>query len=405
MIAGILRRVDRVTSRSAGRRLPALAAVAILLAMPAAARDGMVAPDVRDAKRVVAVGDVHGDHDRFTRLLLRTGVLDSKLEWSGGETVLVQTGDLLDRGPDSRRALELMMRLERDARKAGGHAITLLGNHEVMNLTGDLRYLHPEELAPYAAEESSTEHLRKLEEIEKFLAGPRPLLRSDYYQELLGDWLLIGLEKVFPPGWFRHRELFARDGRYGKWLLGRHALAKVDRSLFLHGGLSPRFGKVSFVELRKRFADDLAAYLDLVDELVELGVFHPALGINELRELIAVETASGKVDPGLAKLFARLRELDRGPVFAADGVIWYRGLAEVPERRLAPRVREILRAQDVDRIVVGHTRPIDHRIRARLGGAVVLIDTGMSREAFAGHAEALEIIEGGRRLWVRSLAR
>ena len=70
--------------------------------------------------RVVAVGDVHGDHEQFVTVLRDAGLVDARLDWVGGGTHLVQTGDRLDRGAESRKVMDLLMRLEKQAKKAGG---------------------------------------------------------------------------------------------------------------------------------------------------------------------------------------------------------------------------------------------------------------------------------------------
>lgn len=93
----------------------------------------------------MAVGDVHGDYDRFVGVLRQAGVVDGKERWSGGRTHLVQTGDIPDRGPDSRQVMELLMALSPQALQAGGRVHPLVGNHEVMNVMGDLRYVAPGE--------------------------------------------------------------------------------------------------------------------------------------------------------------------------------------------------------------------------------------------------------------------
>lgn len=100
-------------------------------------------------ERVVAVGDVHGDCDQLVSLLRSAELLDAQGNWSGGGTHLVQTGDLLDRGPDSRKAMDLLMKLEEQARSAGGRVHVLIGNHEAMNVYGDLRYVSPGEYAAF----------------------------------------------------------------------------------------------------------------------------------------------------------------------------------------------------------------------------------------------------------------
>jgi Calcineurin-like phosphoesterase len=103
---------------------------------------------------VIAIGDVHGDFDDFCMILKRVGLIDEKLHWAGGHATLVQTGDLLDRGLKERQALDLMMSLEEEAAKAGGQVVALLGNHEMMNLMGDLRYVTPELYASFSTPDS-----------------------------------------------------------------------------------------------------------------------------------------------------------------------------------------------------------------------------------------------------------
>ena len=98
---------------------------------------------------MVAFADVHGAYDELVALLRSQGLVDGSLRWSGADTQLVSLGDLLDRGPDSRRVLDLLMRLEGEARTAGGAVHVLLGNHEVMNIVGDLRYVSAGEYAAF----------------------------------------------------------------------------------------------------------------------------------------------------------------------------------------------------------------------------------------------------------------
>ena len=73
------------------------------------------------------------------------GLLDRSAHWAGGKDVLVQVGDILDRGVEARPVLDLLMRLEKEARPAGGRVIVLLGNHDVMNILGDLSAVQPAE--------------------------------------------------------------------------------------------------------------------------------------------------------------------------------------------------------------------------------------------------------------------
>lgn len=93
------------------------------------------------AARIVAIGDVHGDLAATQAALRLAGAVDDESRWIGGELVLVQTGDILDRGDDEQAIIDLFERLEVEAAAAGGRVVVLNGNHEFMNAAGDLRYV------------------------------------------------------------------------------------------------------------------------------------------------------------------------------------------------------------------------------------------------------------------------
>jgi len=100
--------------------------------------------------RLVAQGDIHGALDEFIINLQQAKLVDSKLNWIGGNNILVQMGDVIDRGLKSRESVEFLRRLQEEARKADGEVVRLLGNHELMLLQGDYRYANfenPQELA------------------------------------------------------------------------------------------------------------------------------------------------------------------------------------------------------------------------------------------------------------------
>ncbi|MDX1518381.1 MAG: metallophosphoesterase, partial [Woeseiaceae bacterium] len=113
--------------------------------------------------RVVAVADVHGALEPMVETLRNASVINAANRWIAGDTHLVVVGDLLDRGPDSRAVMDLLMALEREAGTAGGRVHVLIGNHEVMNLVGDLRYVSADEYAAFAGEETAAERQRGFE--------------------------------------------------------------------------------------------------------------------------------------------------------------------------------------------------------------------------------------------------
>jgi hypothetical protein len=345
---------------------------------------------------VVAIGDIHGDFPAFRQLLRAARLIDDDDRWSGGTTRLVQTGDVVDRGPESRRALELLMRLETEARASGGSVTVLLGNHEAMNLVGDVAFVHDGEFAAFAAEEDPRHRSRRRDEILSLVDRGSPLLRSQFYNELRAELRKETFDRAYPSGFFAHRLAFSPEGRIGKWLLARPVLHREGETLFVHGGLSRRFAAWSAEEVNLAVQESLSEWFDVVRGLEVLGVFDRDLGVERLFRLVQLEEAAGNLHPDLRSLFTRLRKLRSGLFLAEDGPLWYRGLATEPEHRLAHDVAATLRLQGVRRIVVGHTQPASGTIESRLGGRVLLIDTGMNQEAYGGCPSALFIDPNGR---------
>src|SRR5688572_33372586 len=97
------------------------------------------------AQRIVAIGDLHGDFEAWRAIAAASGLADSKGRWTGGNATLVQMGDIVDRGPDSLKIIHDLMKLQREAPKRGGRVIVVLGNHEAMMMTDDMRYVRSEE--------------------------------------------------------------------------------------------------------------------------------------------------------------------------------------------------------------------------------------------------------------------
>jgi hypothetical protein len=100
-------------------------------------------------KRVVAIGDLHGDLGGTRAALRAARAIDDKDQWIGGDLTVVQTGDILDRGDDELEIYQLLERVTADARKVGGAIVMLNGNHELMNAARDYRYVTPGAMADF----------------------------------------------------------------------------------------------------------------------------------------------------------------------------------------------------------------------------------------------------------------
>ena len=126
--------------------------------------------------KVVAVGDVHGDYDQYVKLLKANKLINKKLKWTGGEIHLVQLGDVTDRGPDSLKIIEHLMKLEKQEKRAGGKVHVLIGNHESMNIQTDLRYVHPGEYAALVTRRSKKNQAQYLDAVFRSMLSAQPEL-------------------------------------------------------------------------------------------------------------------------------------------------------------------------------------------------------------------------------------
>ena len=318
-------------------RITSLAAV-VALGQPAAAQataQATAQDTFSGVERIVAVGDVHGDYGQFVTVLRQAGVIDRRARWAGGRTHLVQTGDVVDRGPDSRKVMELLMALAPQALKAGGRVHALVGNHEVMNVLGDLRYVSPGEYEAFRGPNS-----RQLQERAWTVLSDSTRRKDSAYRT---QWFA-----EHPQGWVEQRLAFEGNGRYASWIRGNDAVVKIDDYLFLHGGIGP-------------------AYVDSTIAALNAGVR------RALRADSAPPAGNIAEDP--------------------EGPLWYRGLATGDEAQLSAHVDSVLKKFGVAHVVVGHTVTIG-TIFPRFGGRVIMIDVGLS--AAYGGPPACLIIEGGK---------
>jgi hypothetical protein len=327
----------------------ALAVIVASLAAPAAQQRGRPDAfpcDIQTPERVVAVGDIHGAFDKFVAILRAASLIDGRNRWIGKKAVLVQTGDVTDRGPDSRKAIDLLRKLEGDAQRAGGRVYALLGNHELSRVISDWRYVSQGERDAFRTPESEDLRDRALvvfsaEAERQARAAGRPFDASAYREQFM---------KELPLGSLEMRFAFEAKGEYGAWVRSRPAVARINGIVFLHGGLNETSA---------------------------------ALGCEGINAAVRKDLASLPVPPEqLPTLFS----------VSETGPLWYRGLANEPEATLAPRLDVILQAMGARAIVIGHTT-IPGKVTPRLGGRVIQIDTGMVNGEFypGGVASALEL--------------
>jgi hypothetical protein len=297
-------------------------------------------------ERIVAIGDLHGDYDSYIAVLRAAGIVDARGRWRAGETHLVQTGDIPDRGPDTRRIIAHLARLASEAERRGGRVHALIGNHEAMNVYGDLRYVHPGEFAAFAGKRSGAVRDRYFEQWLRALERGDPARHAALPADFRAQWDL-----AHPLGWVEHRRAWDPNvdpkGELSRWVLQAPVAVQLNGFVFLHGGLSSAYCGNS------------------LDSLTRMA--HAAL-----RE------ASPQ---------------DRGILTDPRGPLWYRGNAGVEPATPTATVDAILRTHGARHLVVGHT-PTLGVIWPRLDARIIQIDTGMGA-AYGRHLGWLEATAEG----------
>ena len=252
-----LRRAQRIPVTAGARAAPLRRIVAPLCAAaaPDSAGGQQAAPApypplrVTAPGRVVALGDVHGDIGQARRALSIAGVLGEggdavNPEWVGGDTVVVQVGDVLDRGDDEIAILILLQKLHKQAEKEGGAVYILNGNHEVLNVSGDFRYV-----TQGAFQESMRfgEHLVNLfgKAFEDAFGGAEDDPRKKQVKARVG---------LFSPG-----------GPLAQQLAMNSTVLIVNDTVFAHGGLMPRHVEFGLERLNNAVADWMRG-ADIADE-------------------------------------------------------------------------------------------------------------------------------------------
>lgn len=309
-------------------------------------------------KRLVIIGDVNGNDSCLARLLYGTGLIDEAGEWSGATSVLVQMGDVLNRGATSRRASDRLIRLRPQAEVQEGAVVWLLGNHEVMTALEHEAYVTSAEYMEFA----------QPEEVARFVDE-----RTDYLFGLLGpsdepkrvapvEGRLRAWEEAHAPGQEELRTAFSAQGIYGGHIRTLPMTVKLGPLLLVHGGLSLKWAQ------------------------------H---GLDALEEAARASWASAS---------GPYQSLDPSGVFRdPSGPLWHRAYCVSESEATAEELRRTLSKTDVARMIVGHTRTdtvpggvLGHPL-LRQEGRIVMTDVGIGEPGEPGCALIVE--EGQIDVW------
>ena len=150
-----------------------------------------------------AIGDIHADKSAAVETFQMANLCDNNETWIAENVIVVQTGDLTDRGPDGKETLELFRKWEIQAQEKNSQLIVLMGNHEAMNVQGDWRYVSREDVQSFGSIE-------------------------------------------------QRQKAFGKDGEWRNWILAHDVVTQIDGNIFLHAGISEAFSDISLEEINKR---------------------------------------------------------------------------------------------------------------------------------------------------------
>ena len=143
-----------------------------------------------DVEKIFSISDIEGNFAAMRKLLISNRVIDENYNWIFGNGHLVIAGDLFDRGLNVTEVLWLIYSLEEKAKEKGGYVHFILGNHELMNMNGNTKYVR-----------------------NKYIENAE-LLKEDY------------------------RNLFSTGTEFGRWLSTKNVIEKIGDNIFVHGGIS-----------------------------------------------------------------------------------------------------------------------------------------------------------------------
>lgn len=150
------------------------------------------AAETKNAEKLFVLSDIEGEFEGFRKLLIANHIIDEQYNWTFGKGHMVICGDLFDRGTEVTACLWLLYKLEQEAKAAGGYVHTILGNHDIMNLSGDLRYLQPKYIKTAA---------------------------------------IMGVD---------YMTLYDENSELGRWLRTKNTIEKIGDFVFLHAGIAPQ---------------------------------------------------------------------------------------------------------------------------------------------------------------------
>lgn len=363
---------------------------------------------LENGQRLVCLGDVHGDYQALVDFLQLAGVLEFRFEeqhhyyprgdrqhsalpnraipmWTGNNTILVQCGDVLDRGSEELACYQLLAELSHQAESQGGKVICLLGNHEALNAVGLFHYATTDAEYENVVGKLVDEQLN-----EYFKEHPSTTTRAHLFQHQqqhnqntpLASWRVqyVGNQ---PARWATYEP----NGLLARSLMANMKVAiQVGRTVCVHAGLTAEHllengGIAGLNEQTKSFllGDTLRGRIAYNNHGYYASVMQPFIDA-ERRQSTYINSIPKFLGGGIGS---------SSPVWMRD----YSSPADSPPRNsmaLSMIERALEQVGDCDRMVMGHT--VQSKINAALDGKAWRVDVGASRGVIAGTPEVLEVM-------------
>ncbi len=333
--------------------------------------------------QIYVIGDIHGAYHEVDTSLKTLKLIDENNNWIGGKAHFVSLGDLIDRGPQTRKLIDLFMKLQQQANEAGGQFHIVLGNHEMMNLSGDWRYLSALEIAEFAQNELPEQRLSAYNQyISWHKLSDNENTKSEF-------------NKKYPTGFFAHRLAFGLDGKYGQWLLTLPFIIKINDQLFAHGGISKELENTDLATVNISLKSDLISYLKSWNDFVDNNQLSFDVAQSDRQDYIKLLDDSSHKQNFL--------KLDDSVVMSVMSPSWYRGNALCHPYFEEKILSEKLQIWNTTRLWVGHTTTPTKQVQERLSNQLVMIDTGLLNSYYHGQPWIAKIESSGTVSYINGL--
>ena len=296
--------------------------------------------EVQRETDVIYIPDIHGDLTALRNSLTNLGVINEHDEWVGGKSVVVFSGDYIDRGEQNIAVLDFVWKLKEEAGFSGGKVELLLGNHEaamIGGLLGDNQLLFTWlcqggiNVVIEAAEKISRQ-----KGYEEYFSYAHSLLNDLKSQKLLSGQIKIFRQYNLNEEVFNHilehlrYWIFDENGKFYDLFNSMKVFTQVDDVLYVHAGVN----------------------LDWSRRIKSKGVD----GLNSDWSSAYVNAKNG--DQSSFKIFNQAgSSRGGGNTSITGGPFWadFDGeLEKLPEKDIA-QIAQNLKSIGVNAIVVGHT--------------------------------------------------